>query len=59
MGPQQGLHDPNGPHRGEEPPEQGGSLQRRELFPYPAEGLGQRVTGAAGSGWALVLWAQD
>lgn len=52
----QGLHDPDGPRCGEEPPEQGGRLQGRQLSPDPAEGLGQGVAGAAGSGWALVLW---
>lgn len=54
-GPQQGLHDPNGPHSEDECPEQSRGLQGRQLFPYPEEGLGEGVARAAGPGWALVL----
>lgn len=52
---QQGLHDLDDPHGPEEPPEQGGGLQGRQLFPYPVEDLGQGVAGAAGPGRASVL----
>ena len=52
---QQGLHDLDGPHSPQEPPEQGGGLQGRQLFPYPVESLAQGVAGATGPGRAFVL----
>lgn len=59
MVPEQGLHNPNGPHCEDEPPEQDGGLQGRQLSPDPVQSLGEDVAGASGPGWALVLLGQD